>query len=1115
MAIEEWSGLRSSSALDQTASAYTATGTSGGTGTTATTTQANEMFAAAIAVDSTSGGTGTSTDWSAPTNSFTLNVQENNGNPLGLATLYRVVSATGTYTTAATNNQVPDFAGVIATYKTMGTNYTSQATGNWSSSSTWTPTGVPGSGDTATIANGTTVTVDTNVTVGSNSSGIGAAVTINGASSSSYGTLQMTSSGASLTLQGFDKTTNTLMTVNRYGQYNQSAGTIYGSPGSDYSSIILNKGQMSFTGGSVSSPSGNVSWSTSSSGETLGANKGIYKYLTTWPTYIYVLQLNYPYVANSGGTGLGSYGNSSLSFSVSVPSGGLATEVSSLAGVTTTGQYFVDYINGIVYYYTNNVTLTGTATYQYLSMSKTWGIQTTQGTTYNSFTSTGTTFNYMGQITNSANNAAILVQSCTGTGNQQFSFTNNTMQFCGLCLGILSCTGTSANPLNITGNTFYHGITTTGSDLQPTYGSIIGCYEATSAYLYINNNTVNTRSALFTAFAYTPTLQTFTGFQLNNNTGTCGVLAYGKSPMNAFPAGQIQGNTITGVGQCLSYRTILGMGGTSGSPIVISGNTFNYSMRVAHHAPWFTFTGNASFYAYHHGTPADVNSDCYYPGIIITDNLFYGPATNSVSNSPAIELGYNYRQFYDAPIVANNTSIGYPQGCVGFGDCQDVNLNNLIVNAYVVNNLAYYTLGSNTTYGAQRTADSTNKLARVHCLQFDNNCFYGTSGGTGTSGSYYSSNLNKTGLFTLSGGNYNTLTSSNRNLPGLALFSPTASFPTSQIAISYTDTSAGVTETLKLSTNNGSSYGTAVSIVNSHGSVTTYAAGTTVVNATDIQSAVLLNDTSQSWSTTLNNSGCPRARWLKVTSGKLSGQVRATTNNAATTITITPPFNSSNGGLGYGPVTAATNASPIVVTSAGHGLSVNDYVYIANCVNNTGANGLWLVSAVSGSTFTLSGSTGTGSGTVGQWCAVPNVGDTYTIYESEVTLTDASSNSVNVGICGYTGTSYPVFGFGGSSASDTGITYANHDVLGTDPLLVNESTGTTAASFKLTASSPAKGAGKVVSNVTPTTDYFGTTFASPPSIGFAEYVSAGGLPLMFDVFGMGGGMQGLDGGMMR
>jgi hypothetical protein len=46
--------------------------------------------------------------------------------------------------------------------------FTSKATGNWSASgqTTWNETGVPGSADTVTIANGHTITVDTNTTVG-------------------------------------------------------------------------------------------------------------------------------------------------------------------------------------------------------------------------------------------------------------------------------------------------------------------------------------------------------------------------------------------------------------------------------------------------------------------------------------------------------------------------------------------------------------------------------------------------------------------------------------------------------------------------------------------------------------------------------------------------------------------------------------------------------------------------------------------------------------------------------------------------------------------------------------------------------------------------------------
>ena len=51
----------------------------------------------------------------------------------------------------------------IAPFITRATNYTSTANGNWSVSTTWSPSGVPGSGDNVTIAN--TVTLNASESV--------------------------------------------------------------------------------------------------------------------------------------------------------------------------------------------------------------------------------------------------------------------------------------------------------------------------------------------------------------------------------------------------------------------------------------------------------------------------------------------------------------------------------------------------------------------------------------------------------------------------------------------------------------------------------------------------------------------------------------------------------------------------------------------------------------------------------------------------------------------------------------------------------------------------------------------------------------------------------------
>ena len=69
--------------------------------------------------------------------------------------------------------------------------------------------------------------------------------------------------------------------------------------------------------------------------------------------------------------------------------------------------------------------------------------------------------------------------------------------------------------------------------------------------------------------------------------------------------------------------------------------------------------------------------------------------------------------------------------------------------------------------------------------------------------------------------------------------------------------------------------------------------------------------------------------------------------------------------LESGNISGATNASPIVITSAGHSVVVGQSVKIASVGGNTAANGTFIVSAKDTNTFTLSGSTGNGAYTTG------------------------------------------------------------------------------------------------------------------------------------------------------
>ena len=60
-------------------------------------------------------------------------------------------------------------------------------------------------------------------------------------------------------------------------------------------------------------------------------------------------------------------------------------------------------------------------------------------------------------------------------------------------------------------------------------------------------------------------------------------------------------------------------------------------------------------------------------------------------------------------------------------------------------------------------------------------------------------------------------------------------------------------------------------------------------------------------------------------------------------------------------ITNATNAGPIVITSAAHGLSNGEKVVVLHVLGNLAANGCWTVANVTPDTFELSGSVGNGA----------------------------------------------------------------------------------------------------------------------------------------------------------
>jgi hypothetical protein len=66
-----------------------------------------------------------------------------------------------------------------------------------------------------------------------------------------------------------------------------------------------------------------------------------------------------------------------------------------------------------------------------------------------------------------------------------------------------------------------------------------------------------------------------------------------------------------------------------------------------------------------------------------------------------------------------------------------------------------------------------------------------------------------------------------------------------------------------------------------------------------------------------------------------------------------------------GSITGATNASPIVITSASHGLTTGARATISGVGGNTAANGTFTITKVDANSFSLNGSTGNGTYTSG------------------------------------------------------------------------------------------------------------------------------------------------------
>lgn len=127
-------------------------------------------------------------------------------------------------------------------------------------------------------------------------------------------------------------------------------------------------------------------------------------------------------------------------------------------------------------------------------------------------------------------------------------------------------------------------------------------------------------------------------------------------------------------------------------------------------------------------------------------------------------------------------------------------------------------------------------------------------------------------------------------------------------------------------------------------------------------------------------------------------------DNSGTPTLETLDWNQSTGSI---TTPGISNATPMVVTSTGHGLSNGDLVGISGAVGNTAANGkIWTVSAVTANTFALTGGTGNGAWTSGgTWYKIPNTRATSLVLQNGVLVKSGATTRRYLGTLMTTGTS--------------------------------------------------------------------------------------------------------------
>ncbi len=724
---------------------------------------------------------------------------------------------------------------------------TSQATGIFADGSTWVGGVAPTTGDTVVIANGHTVTVAADTPVlGSNASAVGHGVTVQ-----SGGILLV---GATLNANGYDTTSNRAVQVDAGGTMQRgTGGNIVVTPVSAWQTIINNDGDFIWDGGTIES---GEPWTFVERGQTLVSiappKIAAYEDALIWMVPLggtgATNSTTAGPVSNAAGTAVGTPLDNS--FVVTSVVGGSLTPslvfqnaVSSFDALASTGDYYVDCKNGVVYYYDteskNRLSITYTVkTHQWLG----FGFHSARNGPSKCLID-GATFRRMGgpwpnrdsEFTQQAVYYRYRHNPVVTPANAGY-LRNCTFEYC-TTIQVYTTTNTVDNKFDLTGNSHIGA---------PRLGGVWG----KGCMLFGFASHVDTTGTFFDCVQMPMNNATrgITGLIANSYTGRCCV-------GGVFAAGVVGSYTencvLDDTGSWQDAGGFQVSGTAAGGPNVYRGNKLRFGNRCGRIGSYMVVEDNEFVQHQHHGFVAP-GGNGFYTGIKIKNNIIRDVRPTGDMGG-GWTLGYNYTHWLDDVEIEGNT-FDTGNRSIMFNDREGTKVLGTRLKIWN-NNL------TNAHQGiTQPTADASNQTKK-QILRLDyNNEFGMTNAGNVNQGSPVKSSVE-----------YNLDVT--RNIPGVALFNPSALNETGKALSLVVSGTPGVDFSMLLSWGGG----TAVELVSAQGTAT----GGTGATSHSVPGTII--DSSKSWTTDE-----VRLDQGKIVSGTGSGQHFMVRTNNATTLTVMP-----------------------------------------------------------------------------------------------------------------------------------------------------------------------------------------------------------------------------------